>query len=273
MRYEKSWSRDRDFLFTALFYLHHIVTSTAILPTCFLIKLFLQAAVDGLYYYHPMKIYKYLHSCLVFEEDGFKLLIDPGKFSFAEGLVTPDMFGDVDAIIITHNHPDHLDVDNLKKILALSGAGVYTNTAVADALKQHDIVAKIIPAGDYLIGPFKLFAIDVEHEPLLDSPIPQMTAFVINNKVLHPVDSLEEKLMAYKGIELLLLPVMAPFTTELKVAGFADRLHPKQILPVHDGYAKDFFLKQRYENYSKHFEEQGIKFLQPMAPGYAVEIN
>ena len=220
-----------------------------------------------------MKIYKYLHSCLVFEEDGFKLLIDPGKFSFAEGLVTPDMFADVNAIIITHNHPDHIDIENLKKITELSDATVYTNAEVAEALKKEDILSVVMPLGDYLMGPFRLFGIDVKHEPLLDSPAPQMTAFVINNKVLHPVDSFEEKLLEYKGIELLLLPVMAPFTTELKVADFADRLQPKQILPVHDGYAKNFFLKQRYDNYKKHFDKQGIKFLQPTEPGEAITID
>ncbi len=50
-----------------------------------------------------MKISKYIHSCLLLEKQGFKLLIDPGKFSFAEGLVKPADFKDVDAIIITHN--------------------------------------------------------------------------------------------------------------------------------------------------------------------------
>ncbi|RYZ20818.1 MAG: MBL fold metallo-hydrolase [Chitinophagaceae bacterium] len=79
-----------------------------------------------------MKIKKYLHSCLVFEQDGYKLLFDPGKFSFAEERVTADMFADVQSIIITHIHPDHLDTENLKKIVELSKATVYTNTQVGD---------------------------------------------------------------------------------------------------------------------------------------------
>jgi len=58
-----------------------------------------------------IKITKYIHSCLLFEKDGFKLLFDPGKFTFAEGLVSPEMFSDISAVIITHNHPDHLDTE------------------------------------------------------------------------------------------------------------------------------------------------------------------
>jgi L-ascorbate metabolism protein UlaG (beta-lactamase superfamily) len=207
-----------------------------------------------------MKITKYLHSCLVFEQDGYKLLFDPGKFSFAEGRVTPQMFADVNGIIITHIHPDHLDTENLKKIVELSKAPVYTNTQVGEAIAKEGLAYHLMEQGTFNIGPFKLDAFPVQHEPLLDNPTPQMTGFVINDKVLHPVDSMETKLTEYTDIELLLMVTMAPFTTELRIADFADRLRPKQILPVHDGYARDFFIEQRYKNYHTHFSKAGIKF-------------
>ena len=207
-----------------------------------------------------MKISKYLHSCLVFELDGYKLLFDPGKFSFAEGLVTPEDFADVNQIIITHKHPDHLDTENLKKIAQLSGAPIITNSEVAAIIKKEGLDSIIIEDGEYSVGPFKLKVIPVTHEPLLDNPTPQMTGFLINDKVLHPVDSMEDALLTYKGVELLVMVTMAPFANELRIAGFADKLQPKQILAVHDGYAKEFFVKQRNENYQKHFEAQGIKF-------------
>ena len=60
---------------------------------------------------------------------------------------------------------------------------------------------------------------------------------------------------------------MAPFANELRITSFADKLQPKQILPVHDGYAKEFFIKQRYEAYQKHFDKQGIKFNSIYKPG------
>jgi L-ascorbate metabolism protein UlaG (beta-lactamase superfamily) len=207
-----------------------------------------------------MKITKYLHSCLVFELNGYKLLFDPGKFSFAGGEVTTDMFADVDAIIVTHNHPDHLDAGILKEIISLSNAPVYTNTQVAGQIEKEGIVSTVWDDGVYNIGPFKLEAITVVHELIMDNPLPQMTGFIINDKVLHPADSMEDRLLKYAGIELLLMVTMAPFANEVRISGFADKLKPKQILPVHDGYVKEFFIKQRYEAYTKHFDKQGIKF-------------
>lgn len=219
-----------------------------------------------------MKISKFLHSCLVFEKECFKLLVDPGVFSFAEGLVKPEMFNDVSAIIITHIHADHLDTDHLKKILDACKAEVFANGEVLQELKKSGISGTLLRESKVNIGPFNIEAINVKHEPLLDSPTPDMTALVIDGRVLHPVDSFEEKLLSYKNIELLLLPIMAPFTNELKVADFADRLQPKQILPVHDGFAKPFFVKSRQANYAAHFEKQQIRFHQLTEPGSFVEI-
>ncbi|GAA3964431.1 MBL fold metallo-hydrolase [Mucilaginibacter dorajii] len=220
-----------------------------------------------------MKITKYLHSCLVFELDGYKLLFDPGKFSFAEGEVTAEMFKDVNAVIITHIHPDHYDVKILKEILTLSGAIVITNTQIGADLDKAGIVYTILEEGTANFGPFILKAFPVAHEPIMDNPLPQMTGFIINDKVLHPVDSMEDKLLEYKGIELLLMVTMAPFANELRISGFADRLEPKQILPVHDGYAKEFFIKQRYTAYGKHFDKRGIKFHEIYKVGDGITIS
>lgn len=219
-----------------------------------------------------MKISKYLHSCLLFELDDYQLLFDPGKFSFAEGLVKAQMFKDVQSIVITHIHPDHFDVDILKSIVDLSGATVITNTQVAKELDGKDIKYIIQEEGTHRAGPFKLQAFPVQHELIMDNPLPQMTGFLINNKVLHPVDSMEKKLLNFKGIELLIMVTMAPFTSEPAIAAFADELKPKQIFPVHDGYAKDFFIAQRYAAYVKHFDKQGIKFHEVYKVGDGISV-
>ncbi|WP_374951448.1 MBL fold metallo-hydrolase [Mucilaginibacter sp.] len=220
-----------------------------------------------------MKISKYIHSCLLFELDGHKLLFDPGKFTFAEGIVTHEDFANVNSIIITHTHPDHLDNENLKKIVELSNAAIYANSEVGAALQKEGLNYILVEDGIYQLGPFKLQAFPVQHEPLLDSPMPQMTGFLINDKVLHPVDSMEGELTSYQGVELLIMVTMAPFTTELTIAAFADKIKPKQILPVHDGYAREFFIKQRYENYNKHFEKLDIKFHSIYKPGESIQLS
>ncbi|MDN3547952.1 MBL fold metallo-hydrolase [Mucilaginibacter aquaedulcis] len=219
-----------------------------------------------------MKISKYLHSCLVFELNGYKLLFDPGTFSFAEGLVTPQMFADVQAIVLTHIHPDHYDIEILKSILALNNAQILTNTQIGQQLDKACISYTLLENEILRLGPFKLQAFPVAHELIMDNPLPQMTGFLINDKVLHPVDSMEDKLLDYKDIELLLMVTMAPFANEPRISAFADKLQPKQIFPVHDGYAKEFFIKQRYAAYVKHFEKQGIKFHEIYKVGDSITI-
>jgi hypothetical protein len=65
---------------------------------------------------------------------------------------------------------------------------------------------------------------------------------------------------------------LAPFTTELIVSAFADALKPKQILPVHDGYAKDLFLEQRYKLIASIFKKSGIIFHKISLPGDFIDI-
>lgn len=219
-----------------------------------------------------MKISKYLHSCLLFELDGYQLLFDPGRFSFAEGLVTAQMFGDVQSIVITHIHPDHFDIDILKNIVELSNAAIITNSQVGRELDKINLKYILLEEGTHRAGPFKLQAFPVRHELIMDNPLPQMTGFLINNRVLHPVDSMEDKLLNFKGIELLIMVTMAPFANEPTISAFADELHPKQIFPVHDGYAKDFFILQRYAAYKKHFDNQGIKFHEIYKVGDGISI-
>ncbi len=60
-----------------------------------------------------MRIQKFGHCCLVVECEGVRLLIDPGVFStgFEE-------LRDLTAVLITHVHQDHLDVDRVRVLMA-----------------------------------------------------------------------------------------------------------------------------------------------------------
>jgi len=220
-----------------------------------------------------MRIYKYIHSCLLVEEGEDKILFDPGVFSFIEGKVHPEAFKDVTTIIITHQHPDHVDISALKDIVAKSGATVVTNTEGKKALEKENIATTVFEEGNYQTKNFTIRALAAQHERILSSTLPQNTAYIINDTFLNPGDSFASHLSSLKGIKVLALPVMAPWNTELAVAQFAEMIAPQMVIPVHDGYAKDFFLKQRYENYGKYFSPLGIKF-QPMSkPGDVVDIT
>src|SRR5215203_1205897 len=205
-----------------------------------------------------VRISKYIHSCLLFEHEGEKLLFDPGTYSFLEGRVTPETFRDVSTVVITHSHPDHLALEPLKQILAVSGADVVTNGEVAVILRDEGIDATTIEEGTLTAGAFTLRAIPTPHEAILTDTVPRHTAFLVNDQVLNCADSFADPLLPYAGVELLIMPVMAPFLTEVGAAAFARRMRPSQVIPVHDGYVKDFFVRLRYDNYSRVFKGMNI---------------
>jgi hypothetical protein len=66
--------------------------------------------------------------------------------------------------------------------------------------------------------------------------------------------------------------VTAPWTTELDSAGFADRIAPRRVVPVHDGYLREFFRVRRYQAFGQHFEKKKIRFESGVGPDTAVEL-
>ncbi|MFD2827142.1 MBL fold metallo-hydrolase [Leeuwenhoekiella polynyae] len=208
-----------------------------------------------------MRIQKYVHSCILISEGDKKLLFDPGKFTFQDKLVAPETFKDVDFIILTHDHLDHIDIDALTLISKLSGADIYGNSEVTEALSAQGLKVHLFEEGQKILGSFKVDALVTPHQEILSEKCPKNTAYLINDKILNPGDSFSNKLLRFKGIHCLILPVMAPFLTELDVYHFALKMKPEIIFPVHDGFAKPYFLKQRYNTYLPYFKDEGIQFL------------
>ena len=215
-----------------------------------------------------MRITKYIHSCLVIEKGSDKILFDPGVFSFVEGKVKPDQFQSIQAIILTHNHPDHIAPDALKEIINNNPqATVLANSEIVGKLAEKDITAEVFETGQRSVAGFMLKAFDAPHEKILADELPQNTAYTIDDNILHPGDSLSKNLYELKGTPILCLPVMAPWETELQTFEFAKKLAPQHVVPIHDGYAKDFFLESRYQTFDKFLTKEGIKFQWMSAAG------
>jgi L-ascorbate metabolism protein UlaG (beta-lactamase superfamily) len=221
-----------------------------------------------------MKITKFLHSCLVIEKADNKVLFDPGKFSFLEDAARPADFTGLKAVIITHSHPDHMDEGALKVIMENNpGAVLYGNAGIAAALQPAGLAVELFEEGTKRIGDFKIDAYEARHEKIVSAKIPPNTAYVVDDSLLNPGDSYAYSLDSLRGkFDVLALPVMAPWCSEIDSAGFAARMNAKRVLPIHDGYVKDFFLRMRYDNWETHFSAQGVKFERLDQVGNAVEL-
>src|SRR5262249_34743847 len=73
-----------------------------------------------------MRITKLGHSCVRLEHDGKVVVIDPGMFTEAGAT------DGADAVVITHEHPDHYLPDHLKA----TDAPVFTTDAVAAKIRD-----------------------------------------------------------------------------------------------------------------------------------------
>jgi L-ascorbate metabolism protein UlaG (beta-lactamase superfamily) len=220
-----------------------------------------------------MKITKYIHSCLVVEKGSDRIMFDPGRFSFVEKLVKPSLFQNIRAILLTHFHPDHLDEESLKQIVKNNpNAVILGNTEIVAKLAENGIVAEVFESGQIVVSSFVLEAFDAPHEPLLADELPRNTAYLVDGNILHPGDSLSKNLFGLKNTSILALPMMAPWTTELQVYDFARQMSPQYIVPIHDGFVKDFFLEMRYHNFQKYFAQIDIQFQWMNKPGAYLEV-
>lgn len=219
-----------------------------------------------------MKITKHIHSCLLFEEGGTRLLFDPGKFSFTDGRQDPGDFDRLDFVVITHRHPDHLHLPALKPIVERTGATIVTNGEVAAEISDEGFSVEILEEGEREFGSLRLEAVPTRHEAILTRALPRHTSFVVNGRVLNTADSLDPTMHRFAGIELLILPVMGPFLTEVGAMDFAKEMRPGAVLPVHDGYARDWFLEQRYQAFAPFLAQAGIGFHPLEERGGSIEI-
>ncbi len=218
-----------------------------------------------------MKIQKFLHSCLLVEEGDARVLFDPGTFCFIEGRVKPEHFQNIDAILITHEHYDHVDVAGLRVILKNNPqANIYGNSGVVEHLQKEGVTVFVFEEGEKRIKGLPIWAQFAQHATIL-SPAPKNTAYIVGGKLLITGDSFDEELEKLKGIEVLALPITAPWLRAVDAVAFAAAVGAKTIVPVHDGFAKEFFLERQYLGFAKIFTEMKVDF-RPLQIGEVFEI-
>ncbi len=214
-----------------------------------------------------MKIQKLLHSCLLIEEKGKRILVDPGDYSFAEKLITPESLKPIDAIFITHNHSDHCDIDAIRKI---QPAQIFGSKSTVATLSAAGITAEVIvPGQTVMIGEVSVLGITAPHDPRLTAPAPESVGYIIGGKLLHPGDSFNFE--TNHPYEVLALPIAAPWMVRKEAIDLAITLKPVHVIPVHDGMLKDFAARATSTLVKKILEQASIQ-LHPLQPTDTFEI-
>lgn len=170
------------------------------------------------------------HACVRFEKDGAALVIDPGMFS------EEDAAAGADAVLVTHEHPDHFDEGRLRTALEASpGAEIWTLRSVADRL------AAVFPGRVHTVGHGDAFtaagfevAVQGEWHAVIHPDIPRITnvGYVVDGAVFHPGDALT---VPEQPVNTLLLPMHAPWNKLSDVVDYVREVAPRRAVDIHDG--------------------------------------
>ncbi|MGW0431616.1 MBL fold metallo-hydrolase [Micromonospora sp. NPDC003197] len=176
-----------------------------------------------------MRLTKYSHSCVRVEHDGGVLVIDPGAFA------EPAALDGVDAVLITHEHFDHLDVDKLADLLGKRPAvTVHTHPTVVSKLEGLRGVVTAVESGDTFTAagiPVRAYGgLHAEIHP--DLPRVPNLGFVINDSVYHPGDSFD--VPDDVQIDTLFVPVSAPWLKLAESIAFVRAIAPRRAFALHD---------------------------------------
>lgn len=219
-----------------------------------------------------MKIQKFLHSCLLIEDNGTNILVDPGSWSFGEGFLSLDTLPKINAIFVTHAHQDHFNASNIQKLVARDACKVYANNEIAKLLTAQSIPVTTIKIPESIaIGKSVVTSVEAAHGRL---PFPPdlNNGFYINRKVFTPGDSFTFEKNLIDVPEVLALPIMAPWGTFTEAIELALRLKPKHVIPVHDALIADIFRPRMHQMCVDLLTPAGIS-VHPLKPGEILEIS
>jgi L-ascorbate metabolism protein UlaG (beta-lactamase superfamily) len=168
-------------------------------------------------------------SCLLVSGDDGTTLFDPGFLSYDHDSIDLETIGDVQRVLVTHEHGDHVHPGFVRWLIDRGeDVTVHSNQAVADLLAPHDIeVAVTDPAG--------ITSEDVFHETTPMGTAPPNRSFTVEGVLTHPGDSYQPTTTA----PVLALPLLVPWGSTFESMEFARRLQPAQVVPVHDFYLSE----------------------------------
>jgi L-ascorbate metabolism protein UlaG (beta-lactamase superfamily) len=179
-----------------------------------------------------VRITKYTHSCLRIDSGESVLVVDPGGFSERAALTGAD------AVLITHEHVDHLDVDALADALAENpGIRVFAHADVLPTLTAFTEVSVAVAPGErFSAAGFAVTAFGGEHA-VIHPDIPRIAnlGYLIadaDDSLYHPGDSFTVPEGAV--VDTLFVPLNAPWMRLAESIDFVRAVKPRRAYAVHD---------------------------------------
>jgi len=175
---------------------------------------------------------------MVLEIGSAKLLTDPGSFTDTQNSIPG-----IDAVLITHEHGDHLHIDSLKAVLATNPtAQVIGNQAVAKLVGEAIADTQVVVVGDgqsTMVKDVKIEGFGKDHAEIYGTMgLVENTGYFVDEKFYFPGDAFHNP---DKTVDVLALPVAGPWMQMKHAIDFAKAIAPRTAFGVHDGMIQPFF--------------------------------
>lgn len=177
-----------------------------------------------------MHVTHFGHACVLVETAGARILIDPGTYS--EGF---EAARDLDGVLLTHQHPDHVDPERLPALLEANPRAVlYADEETAAGLPGLPTSTHPVRPGDHLtVGAVRVDVVGGTHAFVYgETPRLANVGYVLDGGAFyHPGDSL---VVPDVAVDVLAVPTAAPWLKLAEAVDFVRTVRPRVALPVHE---------------------------------------
>ena len=208
-----------------------------------------------------MQVTHFGHSCVLLDTGAARLLIDPGSFSTG----FEDLTG-LDAVLVTHQHPDHLDPERLPGLLRGNpDARLIVDSGTAGQLGDVDHET-VEPGATVTVAGARVEVLGGQHA-VIHPDIPRIVnnAYLVDGTHLHPGDALDT---VPDDVDVLFLPAAAPWSKISETIEYLRAVAPRAAVPIHQGILANPAV------FYGHFDRLGPErtTFRPLDPGVAVSL-
>ncbi len=215
-----------------------------------------------------MKFTKFVHSCLLVEHEGKKVLIDPGDYSWNSGVVDELSLKEIDYVLVTHPHEDHISTEFAKVVSESSPNAVWYVTPATQKILA-DLPVKTETVSENIDVKF----IKSEHADLTYwNTCEDHTSFLLFDDILVSGDC--HTLPEMYGASIFAVAINGGPWGSVKT--FLNMLasmneKPSKVLPLHDWHWNDQARAGIYKRLEWALNNFDVEFV-PMVDGQPVEL-
>ena len=212
-----------------------------------------------------MQLTKYTHACVRFDDGDRILVIDPGVFSEVDAALDG-----AQAVLITHEHPDHLDADRLRAAAERDPRlKIWAPASVVAQLSLGEQAEVTEPGRQFDAAGFGVRTFGGQHA-LIHPSIPMIAniGYLVDERVYHPGDSFD---VPTAPVDTLLAPLHAPWSRTSEVIDFVVAVGATRAVNLHDSLLTDVGRTLVESHVGRIGGEHGTEY-RHLAPAETIEV-